>query len=199
MNKKRIGIVIIIGTLICIGAWELWGRKALAFDSVIALKDDLPANTIIHREDMMVIKIENAGKDALRPEDIESIIGMRTAQYVAGGTQLRREYFADSVFYLGEGSDKAVMAVPADWLLSCPQTIRRGDEISLYSGQVKMMEAVVIHAKDGSGQEVFSSDTDRLNSSETVQTIEIIGEAAGLTDLAQAAGEGKKFTLLCSR
>ena len=199
MNRKRIGIVIIVGTLICISAWEFWGREAISLDKVLVLKKDTPENTVVHRDDMTVAKIENADSDALRPDDIDSIIGMRTSQYVAGETELRKEYFAQSLFYLGEDTDKAVMALPADWLLSYPQTIRRGDRISLYSGHVRLIEAVVIHAKDSGGQEVLSPDSDRLSSSETVHTIEIIADMAGLTDLAVLAGEGEKFTLLCQR
>ena len=125
MNRKRIGIVIIVGTLICIAAWEFWGREAISLDKVLVLKKDTPENTVVHRDDMTVAKIENADSDALRPDDIDSIIGMRTSQYVAGGTELRKEYFAQSLFYLGEDTDKAVMALPADWLLSYPQAGRQ--------------------------------------------------------------------------
>ena len=98
MNRKRIGIVIIVGTLICIAAWEFWGREAISLDKVLVLKKDTPENTVVHRDDMTVAKIENADSDALRPDDIDSIIGMRTSQYVAGGTELRKEYFAQSLF-----------------------------------------------------------------------------------------------------
>ena len=101
MNRKRIGIVIIVGTLICIAAWEFWGREAISLDKVLVLKKDTPENTVVHRDDMTVAKIENADSDALRPDDIDSIIGMRTSQYVAGGTELRKEYFANLFFILG--------------------------------------------------------------------------------------------------
>ena len=74
MNRKRIGIVIIVGTLICIAAWEFWGREAISLDKVLVLKKDTPENTVVHRDDMTVAKIENADSDALRPDDIDSII-----------------------------------------------------------------------------------------------------------------------------
>ncbi len=199
MNRKRAGLVIIILTLICTGLWELWGREAIAYDSILVLKEDAAAGIIIEKEDMTTAKVENAPDGALTPKDIESLAGMRTAQYVAGRAPLMKEYFAPSLFYTGEDSQRAVLALPMDWLLSCPQTVRRGDTVTLCDGDMKVMDATVIHAKDSDGLEVISPDTERLEASETVSTVEIIGAEDELRELSALAGEGRKFTVLAKR
>ena len=85
MNRKRAGLVIIILTLNDVqGLWELWGREAIAYDSILVLKEDAAAGIIIEKEDMTTAKVEKAPDGALTPKDIESLAGMRTAQYVAG-------------------------------------------------------------------------------------------------------------------
>ena len=76
--------------------------------------------------------------------------------------ELRREYFQTSQFAVGQDSGKALMSLSSDWLLSFPQTLRRGDKVSIYNGTVKLMEAVTAHVKDSGGQEVLSQDSQRM-------------------------------------
>ncbi len=196
MNRRIIGFAIITATMITIGIWEFWGRENIAYQSVLVLKDDLPENTIITEENFKVKKLESPSADALKPKDKDKLVGCETSQYVAAGTELRKEYFAQSKFIIGGETGKELMSLPAEWLLSFPQTLRRGDEITLYNGQVKIIEAVVAHIRDGSNQEVISSDKERYDSSSTVNYIEIIAETGELVELARLAEEGNRFTLL---
>ena len=46
------------------------------------------------------------------------------------------------------------------------------------------MEGVVVHVKDGSGQEVFSHDSERMNNSSVIGYIEIIGDEDLLVDIS---------------
>ena len=199
MNKKRAGLTIIVLAMVLIAVWEFWGREALAYDKVLALREDAAENKVIEAEDFVVIKMENAPDWALRADAAESLTGMKTAQYVAGRTPLRKEYFAPSLFYIGADSERAIMALPLDWLLSCPQTVRRGDAVGIYGGDGTIMEAVVIHAKNSGGQEVVSADAERLNGTEAVSFLEIIGDKDDLIRLAESAASGEKFALLCLR
>lgn len=196
MNRRVIGFAIITVTMITIGIWEFWGRENIAYQSVLVLKDDLPENTVVTEENFKVKKLEAPSNYALKPKDKDKLIGCETSQYVAAGTELRKEYFAQSKFIIGGDTGKKLMSLPTEWLLSFPQTLRRGDEITLYNGQVKILEAVVAHIRDSSNQEVISSDKERYDSSSTVSYIEIIAGAGELVELARLAEEGNRFALL---
>lgn len=196
MNRRVIGFAIITVTMITIGIWEFWGRENIAYQSVLVLKDDLPENTVVTEENFKVKKLEAPSNYALKPKDKDKLIGCETSQYVAAGTELRKEYFAQSKFIIGGDTGKELMSLPTEWLLSFPQTLRRGDEITLYNGQVKILEAVVAHIRDSSNQEVISSDKERYDSSSTVSYVEIIAGAGELVELARLAEEGNRFALL---
>ena len=91
------------------------------------------------------------------------------------------------------------MSLPSDWLLSFPQTLRRGDKVNIYNGTVKLMEAVTAHVKDSGGQEVLSQDSQRMEASSALSHIEIIGSEEDLVELSKLASEGAKFTLTTTR
>ena len=118
---------------------------------------------------------------------------------MAADTELRREYFQTSQFAVGQDSGKALMSLPSDWLLSFPQTLRRGDKVNIYNGTVKLMEAVTAHVKDSGGQEVLSQDSQRMEASSALSHIEIIGSEEDLVELSKLASEGAKFTLTTTR
>ena len=195
MNKKIAGFVIIAAALLAMGVWELWGRENFSYKEILVVRGDLPANTVVEEKDIETKKSENPPQNALRAGEEKKIIGMETAQFVAEDSPLYMEYFRQSQFATGEETEKEILSVPADWLLSLPQTIRRGDKVTFYNDKIKVMTAVVAYAKDGSNQEVLSSDKDRLNGTSTVQHIEIVGHRNDLVELSRLAGEGKKFTL----
>ena len=194
MNKKIAGFVIIAAALLAMGVWELWGRENFSYKEILVVRGDLPANTVVEEKDIETKKSENPPQNALRAGEEKKIIGMETAQFVAEDSPLYMEYFRQSQFATGEETEKEILSVPADWL-PLPQTIRRGDKVTFYNDKIKVMTAVVAYAKDGSNQEVLSSDKDRLNGTSTVQHIEIIGHRNDLVELSRLAGEGKKFTL----
>lgn len=199
MNKKIVGFAIIAVTLVSLGIWEFWGRENIYYQSVLVLKEDLPANTIVREENFKTKRLESPSDHAIKPKDKEKLIGMETSHYVAAGTELRSEYFSQSVFAVSKGSKQAIISLPTEWLLSYPQTLRRGDTITLYNSKVKVLEAVIIHAKDSSSQEVLSLDNDRLNASALVSTIEIIGPVEDVVEVSRMAREGNRFTLICTR
>ena len=199
MNKRIVGFAMIAIALVTITIWEFWGRENISYKSVLVLKEDKEPYTVVEEWDFEIKKIESPSDKALTARDLESLKGKGTAQYVAKGAELRKEYFESSKFAIGSDSKKALISLSADWLLSYPQTLRRGDEIILYSGTVKLMDGVVAHAKDSNGQEVVSQDAGRLNSSSVIGYIEIIGNEDSLVEISRQAGEGNKFTLITVR
>ena len=199
MNRRIIGLAMITVTLAAIGIWEFWGRENISYRQVIVLREDTKAHTVISEDDIQTKKIESPSGEALTEADAEKLIGMETSQYVAADTELRREYFQTSQFAVGQDSGKALMSLPSDWLLSFPQTLRRGDKVNIYNGTVKLMEAVTAHVKDSGGQEVLSQDSQRMEASSALSHIEIIGSEEDLVELSKLASEGAKFTLTTTR
>ena len=193
MNRRIIGLAMITVTLAAIGIWEFWGRENISYRQVIVLREDTKAHTVQTK------KLESPSGEALTEADAENLIGMETSQYVAADTELRREYFQTSQFAVGQDSGKALMSLSSDWLLSFPQTLRRGDKVSIYNGTVKLMEAVTAHVKDSGGQEVLSQDSQRMEASSALSHIEIIGSEEDLVELSKLASEGAKFTLTTTR
>lgn len=199
MNRRIIGLAMITVTLAAIGLWEFWGRENISYRQVIVLREDTKAHTVISEDDIQTKKLESPSGEALTEADAENLIGMETSQYVAADTELRREYFQTSQFAVGQDSGKALMSLPSDWLLSFPQTLRRGDKVNIYNGTVKLMEAVTAHVKDSGGQEVLSQDSQRMEASSALSHIEIIGSEEDLVELSKLASEGAKFTLTTTR
>ena len=199
MNRRIIGLAMITVTLAAIGIWEFWGRENISYRQVIVLREDTKAHTVISEDDIQTKKLESPSGEALTEADAEKLIGMETSQYVAADTELRREYFQTSQFAVGQDSGKALMSLPSDWLLSFPQTLRRGDKVNIYNGTVKLMEAVTPHVKDSGGQEVLSQDSQRMEASSALSHIEIIGSEEDLVELSKLASEGAKFTLTTTR
>ena len=199
MNRRIIGLAMITVTLAAIGIWEFGGRENISYRQVIVLREDTKAHTVISEDDIQTKKLESPSGEALTEADAENLIGMETSQYVAADTELRREYFQTSQFAVGQDSGKALMSLPSDWLLSFPQTLRRGDKVNIYNGTVKLMEAVTAHVKDSGGQEVLSQDSQRMEASSALSHIEIIGSEEDLVELSKLASEGAKFTLTTTR
>jgi hypothetical protein len=199
LNRRIIGLAMITVTLAAIGIWEFWGRENISYRQVIVLREDTKAHTVISEDDIQTKKLESPSGEALTEADAENLIGMETSQYVAADTELRREYFQTSQFAVGQDSGKALMSLSSDWLLSFPQTLRRGDKVSIYNGTVKLMEAVTAHVKDSGGQEVLSQDSQRMEASSALSHIEIIGSEEDLVELSKLASEGAKFTLTTTR
>lgn len=199
MNKRIVGFVIIVVTLVSVGIWEFWGRETVAYKNILVLKEDLAAGTLLSENDFELKKVESPPSEALKGEDIKELINMQTAQYVAAGTELRREYFTESKFSIGKDTGKGLMSVSTDWLLSYPQTMRRGDKITFYNGTVKLMDGVVAHAKDSGGNEVTFDGENRLNSSGMISHFEVVGTINNLIDISNLANTGVKFTVVTER
>ncbi len=197
MAKKIIGFALISISLIAMGFWEFWGRETLAYDTILVLKNPLPAHTIVTEADFSFKKVESPSKYALKESHMDELLTMETSQYVADDTELRMEYFCKSKFAAGEEKGRGTMALPVDWLLSSPQTLMRGDNIIIYNKAVKIGELIVTHTRDSSNNEILFQGRDRQNASGVVNYIEVIGETSTLVEISKLASEGTRFTFIC--
>lgn len=196
MKKRIAGIVLIVLSVGALGFWELWGRENITYDRVLVLKESLPKNTLITADMLRERKVEKAGEGAIRTEQINEIVGLETGQFVPAGTELYREYFQESIFSVGEEQGKYILSVPAQWLKAFPQTLRRGDRAFFYCGGEPVTDAVVAYVRDGTNQEVYYGDDERLTSSSSVSLIEIVVDKEQAALLGKLAEKGNKFVVL---
>ena len=196
MKKRIAGIVLIVLSVGALGFWELWGRENITYDRVLVLKESLPKNTLITADMLRERKVEKAGEGAIRTEQRNEIVGLETGQFIPAGTELYKEYFQESMFSVGEEQGKYILSVPAQWLKAFPQTLRRGDRAFFYCGGEPVTDAVVAYVRDGTNQEVYYGDDERLTSSSSVSLIEIVVDKEQASLLGKLAEKGNKFVVL---
>ena len=196
MKRRIAGIVLVMFSVGALGFWELWGRENITYDRVLVLKEALPKNTLITADMLRVKKVDRAGEGALMEGEKSEVVGLETTQFVPAGTELYREYFQESIFAVGEEQGRYILSIPAHWLKAFPQTLRRGDRAFFYCGGEPVTDAVVAYVRDGTNQEVYYGDDERLTSSSSVSLIEVVVDREQAALLGKLAEKGNKFVLL---
>ena len=196
MKRRNAGIVLVMFSVGALGFWELWGRENITYDRVLVLKEALPKNTLITADMLRVKKVDRAGEGALMEGEKSEVVGLETTQFVPAGTELYREYFQESIFAVGEEQGRYILSIPAQWLKAFPQTLRRGDRAFFYCGGEPVTDAVVAYVRDGTNQEVYYGDDERLTSSSSVSLIEVVVDREQAALLGKLAEKGNKFVLL---
>ena len=186
----------IVLSLSLMGVWEFWGREELAYEDILVLRKPLEAGTILSEDSFSVKKADSPSKEALRPGDRSELVGLATSQYVADDLELRREYFTPVEYRVGGDTGRGIMALSMDWLLSYPQTLRRGDKVELYKESKKLGECVVAHVRDSANNEIVFSPGDRSSSTGTALYVEVIGEIGTLVGISKEAAKGNRFSLI---
>lgn len=198
MKQKAAGILLIVISLGALGFWEFWGRENLAYEQILVLRQNIPENTEIVRSLLEVKRVENPGDQVLMEKDAAALIGMESAQFIPAGTPLHREFFQDPALATGGNTGQYILSIPAEWLISFPQTLRRGDEVSFYYGEKQVTSARVAHVRDSSNQEVVSADDARLQATAPASQLEVVVTEAEAVKLAAMAEKGKRFMVLYS-
>lgn len=198
MKKRIAGLILIVASLGCLGFWEFWGREHLSYEKILVFRQDTARNTAVEESMLEVVFMEEPPDGALRAEDASSLMNLETVQYVPAGTPLFSEFFQDPRLSVGGTSGQYVLSIPNQWLLSYPQTLRRGDTVRFYCEEEIVLSAVVAYARDSSNQEVVSADDERLKASAPVSLVEVIVDEEKALKLGKLGEEGKKFVLLYS-
>ncbi|MBQ6088570.1 MAG: hypothetical protein IJK95_03315 [Firmicutes bacterium] len=196
VRRKAIGILMIVLSIGALGIWELWGRENFSYKSILVFREAHEPYTVITEDMLQEIRVERASNKALRPVDKNRIIGMETRQYVPAGQELFAEYFRDTVFKTGFKEDSFVLKVPDVWLVTCPESIKRGDKAFFYLGEELLCEARVIHVKDSYGQEITYSGPERYYPTNRMSLIEVIMNAENIRRLSGLAEKGNRFTII---
>ena len=196
LRRKVTGIIMILLSIGALGFWEIWGRENLSYRNILVFKEPHEAYTVITDEMLQEVKVENASPKALTPGDKNRILGMETRQYVPEGQELRIEYFRDPVLRTGRTRDSYILKVPDVWIVSCPESIRRGDKAFFYLGEELLCETRVIHVKDSYGQEITYSGLDRYYPTGRMSFIEVLVSAENMRKLSGLAEKGNRFTII---
>ena len=198
MKKRIAGILMIVISLGTLGFWELWGRENLSYRQIVVLRESVAAHTMITEDMLKPVKVENVTKGAIPWNKSSALVGLETRQFVVGDLELHEEYFGEPELRAGRLFDRYILMVPDTWVMSMPESIRRGDRAFFYLGEKLICETPVAHVKDSYGQEITDSATDRFYPSGTIKTVEIIVSSDQMETLDRLAQKGNRFTITYS-
>ncbi|MCL4415447.1 MAG: SAF domain-containing protein [Actinobacteria bacterium] len=214
-----IGILLMLATMAMIYFWETSGREKYLYSSVVVLNQSIEANVSITSGMLGWIKInpDNLIDGAIVKK--EEIIGKHSAHYIPKNSQLAPAYFKDDTTDIKK-EDQYIFAIPADWIITFPNSLRRGDTIYFYpvktasenkeenktfnnldnikiTSQSDLLKSEVAYLKDSGNREVVNTPgKDRYDASANIASIEIITNYEGVLHLQNLAESNWKFIIL---
>lgn len=214
MKRSIIGILLIALSIGGMLYWEMIGRDALMYTQVLTVTRDIEEGTIITGDMLGLKKTTSPSARSLRLKDAEGLLGMEAVSYLPAGAELFREFFEEEKLVVHQEKGEYIFSIPSGWLVSYPQTLRRGDAVSLLLVRDKdrwgeepldpqdgpatgdeILSSTVLYVKSSSNDEVIS-DGDRLNAAPTVSIIEIVAQKEQAQTLTRLAAEGCRFVVL---
>jgi len=214
-----LGIILMLATLAMIYFWETKGRERFLYTEVVVLNQSIEADTAIEPGMIDLIKINpnNLMEGAVTRKD--EVTGKYSAHYIPKYSQLSFAYFKDE----SEGTtkeDQYIFSIPADWIITFPNSLRRGDTVYFYPVKVtseggeqsrsfnsisstkiakegELVKSEVAYLKDSGNREVINTEgEDRYDASANISSIEIITSYEDMSYLESLAESGWKFIIL---
>jgi len=196
MKRTFIGIILIVLSLAGIIGWEFVGREKLMYTEILTVNQDIEAGTEITVDMLAVNNVISPSSKSYRRADADSIVGKEATSFIPAGSELYKEFFADSALIVHENKGEFYFPIPSSWLVSYPQTLRRGDSLTFLTEEGEnVLAATVVYVKDSSNAEVVS-DNERLNAASSVADIVIIATEKDAKLLTTLANDEKKFVLI---
>jgi len=214
-----LGIVLMLASLVTIYWWEATGRTQLLYDEVLVLNQSVEANTTITEDMLDIIKTDPSNFIEGALVDKEKVIGKITAHYIPKYSQLNLEYFTVEKAESSK-EDQYIFTIPSDWIITFPNSLRRGDIIYCYpmkildekvkeiktfssSSNIKvtkesnLVRSEVAYLKDSGNREVVDTvGEERYDASANISSIEIITNWEDFSYLQGLADENYKFIIL---
>ena len=188
-------IILSIGAL---GFWELWGRENISYHKVAVLKSSQEAHTLITEDMLRPKKMEDPSAGAVPWDKAGNLVGLETRCFIAGNQELHSENFRKSVYRTGKEADRYVLSIPDTWLMSQPDSLKRGDRAFIFLGEELICETWVAHVKDSYGMEVTYDDSNRFYPSGRPEKIEILVSCEQIKKLDALVKKGNRFTMIYS-
>lgn len=216
--KGIIGILLVMLAVAGIFFWESYGREAFTYASITVLNEDLEKGTVVTADMLRTTKIDQSNLIKYYVKNPNEIIGKQTVTFLPADLQLSKKFFKKQGLVPQKG--EYVMAIPKEWILAYPQTIRRGDTVYLYptknlaenfvneNGDITQadksnsrVKAKVTYVKDSASREVVDVEQkrkgglERKDASAVIATIEIIIDDARYEVMRELAEAGNKFII----
>ena len=192
MKKTFVGIILIVLSLAGIFGWEFYGRERLMYTEILTVNQNIDAGTVITSDMLASKKTDGASSSSYRVTNVGEVLGKEATGFIPFGAELYPEYFSEISLVVHEDKGEFVLSIPSDWVVSYPQTIRRGDKITfLCDGEEVLSGITVLYAKSSGNTEVIS-DNERLADAANVSLLEVIvnkNQAQLLTSLASGNEE----------
>ncbi|MBR0140369.1 MAG: SAF domain-containing protein [Firmicutes bacterium] len=216
MKRSIAGIILIVLSLAGMLYWELVGRDSLMYTQVLTLSRDVEQGTLITRDMLVLKKTDSPSPRSMRLADAGRAAGKEAVSFIPAGVELFDEYFEDEKLVVHEEEGEYIFSLPTGWLISYPQTLRRGDRVTFLLVKAddeyrdpeaqrpktegpetgdEILTTTVLYVKSSSNDEVVS-DQDRLKGAQQVSVIEIIASKDDAKTLTRLAASGDRFVLL---
>ena len=214
-----LGIILMLASMASVYWWETKGRDKLLYGEVVVLNQSVEAETTITSDMLEFLKIDPdnfiEGAIACKKE----VIGKSTIHYIPKYSQLALAFFIDENMEVVK-EDKYIFTVPADWIVTFPNSLRRGDTIYFYPVKIvgekeeenksfnslsniktakdsDLVKSEVAYLKDSGNREVVSTAGEaRYDGSANISSIEIIVDYEDISYLQSLAERNWKFIIL---
>ena len=214
-----LGIILMLSTLAMIYFWETKGRERFLYTDVVVLNQNIEADTAIEPDMIDLVKInpDNLMEGAVAKKD--EVIGKYSAHFIPKYSQLSLAYFKDESVGVTK-EYQYIFSIPVDWIITFPNSLRRGDTIYFYpvkvageSGESSMsfsslsnikvtkeselVRSEVAYLKDSGNREVVNTEgEERYDASANISSIEIITSYEDMSYLENLDESGWKFIIL---
>jgi hypothetical protein len=219
---STIGILLMLATVAMIYFWETSGREKYLYKEVLVLNQNVEENTQIAPEMLEIAKINPDDFIEGAVVEKEVVAGKYSAQFIAKNSQISPAYLKDSAEEVIK-EDFYIFSIPPDWIITFPNSLRRGDIIYFYPVKTdieeeaqgktinnidnlkkleksNLPESEVAYLKDSGNREVVDTDDSatkpRYDGSANISNIEIITNYEDVSKLQDLAESGYKFIIL---
>ncbi len=213
-NKRYLGIILLLSSVAFFIFWEFVGRSELLYSEIVVLTEDVQRGSVITENMISYQKIDNS----LLIENIVTnptyILELEAKHFIPAGTQLSQKYFDVAALVLD--SSEKIMKLPERWIHSFPETLRRKDEVYIFTvspsitelssaknsvvaketEDIFLLKTTVAFVKDSENKEVSSIDLDRLHGTSAINSIEIVITDVQFSILESYAEQGYTFALM---
>lgn len=125
-----IGIILVLASASVSIMWEMVGREAYLYKSVLVVAKDIKKGDTITADCLKTLKME-ADKLISNPiTNANDIIGKAAKQFIAKNSQIAGDYFDNPGVVLKD--DQFIFKVPVEWIGAVPSSIRREDAVAFY-------------------------------------------------------------------
>lgn len=194
MKKTMVGVIIMVVAIVGMISWEVFGREALMFTSVLVLNQDVEPYTEITADMLAVKKVYHPNENSLLEADAQSIVGKESTQFIPMATEVQARYFGAETVVVDKNKDEYVYSISVNNLKAYPRSIAKGDQVYIYSMDNLVLSTNVIGLRDSDGNAVTQSD-DRSTASGQISSIEIKATSADCSTLSFLMSDNEPLTI----